>query len=76
MSLRIVLTLARKDLALEARTFDILALMAILAVTLLVAFRVAFDAGSAPVSAAAALWVTTAFLAALGLASVEPQPPA
>lgn len=68
MSLRIVLTLARKDLALEARTFDILALMAILAVTLLVAFRVAFDAGSAPVSAAAALWVTTAFLAALGLA--------
>ncbi len=68
MSARLVLGLARKDLVLEARTFDVLALMTILSVTILVAFRVAFDAGSAPVSAAAALWVATAFLAALGLA--------
>lgn len=67
MSARIILGLARKDLVLEARTFDVLALMTILSVTLLVAFRVAFDAGSAPVSPAAALWVATAFLAALGL---------
>lgn len=68
MSARLVLGLARKDLVLEARTFDVLALMALLSITILVAFRVAFDAGSAPVSAAAALWVATAFLAALGLA--------
>lgn len=68
LSVRIVLDLVRKDLVLEARTLDVLALMTILSVTILVAFRVAFDAGSTPVSPAAALWVTMAFLAALGLA--------
>jgi heme exporter protein B len=68
VSVRLVLDLARKDLMLEARTTDIFALMTMLSVTVLVAFRVAFDAGSAPVSAAAALWVATAFLASLGLA--------
>lgn len=68
MSLALILHLARKDLRLEARTGELLGLMLVLCALILVTLRAAFEAGSGQVSAAAALWITTGFVATLGLA--------
>lgn len=60
------LEVARKDLAVEARTRDMLALMVMLAALILLLFRVASE--GTPVPAGTAIWVAMVFIATAGLA--------